>query len=106
MEKTIAFLCDPIFCPLSNVNLAIFKARVKPLTLDTPPEDCENWFYTTVKNVLEIKEQQLYQLKKLIFSIDSVKFFTSEKNIVAQNQIVSKGKNYFKIYTKFKVYSD
>ena len=51
--------CDPIFCPLSTVNLAIFKARVKPLTLDTPPEDCENWFYTTIKYVLEIKEQQL-----------------------------------------------
>ena len=52
--------CDPIFCPLSYVNLAIFKARVKPLTLDTTPEDCAKWFYTTMKYVLEIKEQQLY----------------------------------------------
>jgi hypothetical protein len=51
--------CDPIFCPLSPVNLAIFKARVKPLTLDTTPEDCENWFFTTIKYILEIKEQQI-----------------------------------------------
>ena len=29
--------CDPIFCPHSPKNLAIFEARVKPLSLDTPP---------------------------------------------------------------------
>jgi hypothetical protein len=43
--------CDPIFCYLSTVNLSVLKARVKPLTFDTTPEDCENWFYTTFKYV-------------------------------------------------------
>ena len=51
--------CDPIFCPLSPANLAIFEARVKPLSLDTPPEDLENWFYTAIEYILEIKEIQL-----------------------------------------------
>ena len=41
--------CDPIFCPLSPANLAISEARVKPLSLDTPPEDLENWFHTTIE---------------------------------------------------------
>ena len=36
--------CDPIFCPLSIENLAIFEARVKPLSLDTPPENLANRF--------------------------------------------------------------
>ena len=40
--------CDPILCPLPDVDLAIFKARVKPLTLDTTPDDFKNWFYTTI----------------------------------------------------------
>ena len=51
--------CDPIFCPLSLHNLALFQARVKPLTLDTPPEDLENWFYIAIEYVLEIKEIQM-----------------------------------------------
>jgi hypothetical protein len=50
--------CDPIFCPLSEHNLAIFKARVQPLSLDTPPEDCVNWFYSTIEYILEIKQKQ------------------------------------------------
>lgn len=51
--------CDPIFCPLSVHNLAVFQSRVKPLTLDTPPEDLEKWFYITIEYILEIKELQL-----------------------------------------------
>ena len=60
--------CDPIFCPLSPANLAIFEARVKPLSLDTPPKDLENWFHTTIEYILEIKEIQLAKQFKTFFS--------------------------------------
>lgn len=51
--------CDHTFCPLSAPNLAIFKARVQPLRLDTPSDDLANWFYVAIEFVLEIKENQL-----------------------------------------------
>ena len=53
--------CDFIFCPLFPENLAIFEARVKPLSLDTHthPKNLANWFYTTIEYILEIKVIQL-----------------------------------------------
>ena len=50
--------CDPIFCPLTPQNYAIFVRDVKPLTLDTPPPDLQNWFYHAIEIILKIKRDQ------------------------------------------------
>ena len=51
--------CDPIVCPLSPHNLALFKVRVQPLSMATPTSDLEECFYSTLRYVLHIKQVQL-----------------------------------------------
>lgn len=50
--------CDPIFCPLNEQNYTQFVRDIKPLTLDTPPSDCANWFYTAIEIINKIKKDQ------------------------------------------------
>ena len=51
--------CDPIVCPLSPHNLALFELRVQPLSMATPTSDLEECFYSTLRYVLHIKQVQL-----------------------------------------------
>ena len=51
--------CDPILCPLSPHNLALFKLNVQPLSMATPTSDLEDMYYATLHYVLRIKQVQL-----------------------------------------------
>ena len=52
--------CDPIVCPLSPNNLALFKLNVQPLSMATPTGDLEECYYSTLHYVItQIKQAQL-----------------------------------------------
>ena len=52
--------CDPIVCPLSPHNLALFKLNVQPLSMATPTGDLEECYYSTLHYVItQIKQAQL-----------------------------------------------
>ena len=52
--------CDPIVCPLSPHNLALFKLNVQPLSMATPTADLEECYYSTLCYVItQIKRAQL-----------------------------------------------
>ena len=51
--------CDPIICPLSPHNLALFKLNVQPLSMATHTSDLEELYYATLRYVLQIKQAQL-----------------------------------------------
>lgn len=52
--------CDPIVCPLSPHNLALFKLNVQPLSMATPTADLEECYYSTLRYVItQIKRAQL-----------------------------------------------
>ena len=50
--------CDPIVCPLSPHNLALFKLDVQPLSMATPTSDLEECYYATLHYVMQIKQTQ------------------------------------------------
>ena len=76
--------CDPIFCPLSPENLAIFEARVKPLSLDTPPKNLANILEIHCNSTFVIIQSfflgQLNELGQLCRT-KKLKYFGCKKNM-------------------------